>query len=68
MNRIKPVEVMLRVIKELQLFLLANPNEYHAFTKPNLIGYALKKLTKNGGMYAKEIKKWQKRSPQDRRR
>ena len=37
-------------------------------TDPNLISYALIKLTKTGGVYAKGIEKWQKRPPQDRQK
>ena len=57
---------MLRGIREVQIFLLANPDKYCALTEPNLISYALINLTKTGGVYAKGIKKWQKRPPQDR--
>ena len=57
---------MLRVIKEVQLFLLANPDEYIALTEPKFISYALIQITKTGGMYAKGIEKCQKRTPQDR--
>ena len=57
---------MLIGIKEVQLFLLANPDEDRALTDPNLISYALIKLTKTRGMYDKGIKKWQNRTPQDR--
>ena len=59
---------MLRVIKEVQLFLLANTDEDCTLTEPNLISYTLIKLTNTGGMYAKGIEKWQKRPPQDRRK
>ena len=48
---------MLRGIEEVQLFLLANPDEDRALTEPNLISKALIKLTKTGGMYSKDIKK-----------
>ena len=68
MNRTQPVKFMIIVIKEVQLFLLSNPDEDRALTDPNLISYALIKLTKTGGMHAKGIKKWQKSPPQDRRK
>ena len=61
----KPVEVMLRVIEEVQLFLLSKPDKYIALTEPNPIIYALIKLTNTRGMHAKGIEKWQKRPPQD---
>ena len=60
--------MVLRVIKEAQLFILPNPDEEHVLTEPNLISYTLIKLTKIGGMYAKGIEKWQKWPPQDRRK
>ena len=41
MNRMQTVEVVLRVIEELQLFLLANPDEDLESTESNLISYAL---------------------------
>ena len=62
------VEVILRGIEEVQLFLLANLDKDQTLTEPNLISYALINLTKTGGMYAKGIKKWQKRPPQDSRK
>ena len=48
---------MLRGIEEVKLFLVSNPDEDRVLTEPNLISYALIKLTKTGDMYAKEIKK-----------
>ena len=57
MNSTQSVEFMLIGIEEVQLLLLANPDEDHTLTKLNLISYALIKLTKTRGMYAKGIKK-----------
>ena len=68
MNRMKPVEVMLRVIEEVQLFLLSKPDKYIALTEPNPIIYALIKLTNTRGMYSKGIEKWHERPLQDRRK
>ena len=68
MNQIQPVKVMLSCIKEVQLFLLVNPDKDRALTEPNLISYALIKLSKIGGIYTKGIKKWHKRPAQDRRK
>ena len=53
----QPVEVMLRGIKDLRLFLLSIPDKDCVLTEPNLISYALIKLTKTGDMYSKEIDK-----------
>ena len=60
MNRNHPIEVMLQVIKEVQISLLANPEEDHQLSEPNLIGYALIKFSKCGGMYAKALERWNK--------
>ena len=68
MNIMQPLEVMLRGIKEVQLFLFVNPYEDRTLAEPNLISYAPIKLTKTGGMYAKGVKKWQQRPPQGRRK
>ena len=48
MNRLQPVGVTLRKIKEIQLFLLANLKKYCALTELNPISCALIKLTKQG--------------------
>ena len=68
MNRMQPVEVMLRGIKEVQPLLLYNSEEEHALEEPNLSSYALIKTHKTGGMYKKDIEKCQKRRPQDRQK
>ena len=46
MNRNHPIEVILREIKEVQIFLLANPEEDRQLSEPNLIGYMLIKISK----------------------
>ena len=68
MNIMQPVEASIRGIEEVQLLILAHPDEGRAITEPNLIRYTLIKLTKTGGMHAKGIKKWGKRPPQDSRK
>ena len=45
MNRNHPSEVMLQGIEEIQIFLLANPKEDRQLSEPNLIRYALIKLS-----------------------
>ena len=60
MNVSHPIEVMLRGIEEVQTFLLTNPEEDSQLSEPNLIGYALTKLSKCGGMYEKALKRWSK--------
>ena len=49
MKRMQLVEVMLRGFKEVQLFLLSNPDKDCALTDPNLISYALINLTRDPG-------------------
>ena len=68
MNIMQPVEVILRLIEEVQLLLSANPDEEWALTEPNLTSYLLIKITKIGRIYAKGIEKWQKRHTQDSRK
>ena len=53
MNQMQLVKLMLRLIEEVQLLLLANPDEEHALMEPNLINYALIKLIKTGEIYEK---------------
>ena len=48
---------MQRGTEEVKLFLLANPDKYLSLTEPKVISYALIKLTKTGGMYARGIEK-----------
>ena len=67
MNRSHPIEVMLRGIEEVQIFLLANPEEDRQLSDLNLIRYALIKLSKCGGMYAKALKRWNKVLPKNRK-
>ena len=57
MDRAAPIKVMLRNIKEVQMFLLANPDEDCQQKKTQLITYALIKLT-NTGLYNKAIERW----------
>ena len=63
MNRSHPIEVMWRGIEEVQIFLLANPEEDRQLSEPNLIGYALIKISKCGGMYVKALERWNKVLP-----
>ena len=60
MNIIQLFKVMLILIEEEQPSFLSKPDEDRTLTKPNLIIYALIKLTKTGGMYSKCIEKCQK--------
>ena len=68
MNRSHPIEVMLRGIEEVQIFILAKPEEYRQLSEPNLIGYALIKLSKCGGMYEKALERRNKVLPKNRKK
>ena len=67
MDRNNPVEVMLRAIEEVQMFLLADTEENQEMTEVQLIKYGLIKLSKTGGLYVKAIEHWNARAPTDRR-
>eukprot|EP00978_Attheya_sp_CCMP212_P045790 scaffold360407_cov31-Attheya_sp.AAC.1 len=67
MDRNNPVEVMLRSIEEVQMFLLADAEENQEMTEVQLIKYGLIRLSKTGGLYAKAIEHWNARDPKDRR-
>ena len=68
MNRSHPIEVMLQGIEEVQIFILANPEEDRKLSDPNLIGYALIKLSKCGGMYVKALERWNKVLPKNKKK
>ena len=68
MNQLQLVEVIIRLIEEVHLFLLANSDKERTLTDPNLISCTLIKIKKYRGMYAKGIEKRQKRPPQDQRK
>ena len=57
MNFNHPIEVMFQGIEEVQISLLANPEEERQLSEPNLIVYALTELSKCGGMYAKALER-----------
>ena len=59
---------MLQGIEEVQIFLLANPEDDRQLSEPNPIGYALIKLSKCGGMYAKALERWNKVLPNNRKK
>eukprot|EP00978_Attheya_sp_CCMP212_P041539 scaffold239154_cov39-Attheya_sp.AAC.1 len=67
MDRNNPVEVLLRAIEEVQMFLLADTEENQEMTEVQLIKYGLIKLSKTGGLYVKAIQHWNPRDPKDRR-
>ena len=59
---------MLQGIEEFQIFLLAKPEEDRQLSEPNLIGYALTKLSKCEGIYAKALERWNKVLPNNRKK
>ena len=57
MDRLQPIEVMLRAVEEVQMFFLANPEEDMHMKESQLINHALIKM-KDTGMYTKAIDRW----------
>ena len=66
MDRNLPVELMIREIKDVQLFLLANPAEKMELTYVQLCTHGLIKLSKTGGLYAKATERWNQKDLQER--
>ena len=58
MDRNQPTKVMVHLIEEVQIFLLASPEEGHQLTEINLIIHVLIKLSETGGIYAKPLENW----------
>ena len=48
----------MRSLEEVQMFLLASPEENRELTEVNLIDHALIKLSEMGGLYTKALGKW----------
>ena len=57
MDRDMPIEVMLRSLEEVQMFLLASPEENRELKEVNMIDHALIKLSETGGFYTKALEK-----------
>ena len=68
MDRNMPIEVMLRSLEEVQMFLLASTEEHRELTEVNLIDHALIKLSETGGFYTKVLEKWNGRLVADQRK
>ena len=63
-----PIEVMLRSLEEVQMFLLACPVENMELLEVNIIDHALNKLSETGGFYTKALEKWNGRLVADQRK
>ena len=59
MDRNQPVEVMLKGMEEIQMFLMAHPDGDREMSDVNLISYGSIKLAKCGGLYTKAMERWQ---------
>ncbi len=57
MDRMAPIKVMLRSIKEFQMFFLHNGSEDLSLKETQMINKALIKMN-NKGLYLRAIKKW----------
>ena len=64
-NQTAPIEVVLRDVEEVQMFLIANADEDWVLKETQLIPYALIKL-QCAGLYTKAIELWQRRGVKDR--
>ena len=53
-----PIEVMLRILKEVQMFLLASLEENRELTEVNIMNHILIKISDTGGFYTKALEKW----------
>ena len=51
-----PIDVMLRSLEEVHIFILASPEENRELTEVDLINHALIKLLDTGGFYTKALK------------
>ena len=58
MDHNMPIEVMLRSLEEVQMFLLASLEENRELAEVNLIDHALIKLSETGHFYTKALEKW----------
>ena len=58
MDRDIPIEVMLRSLEEVQMFLLASQEENRELSEVNLIDHDSIKLLETGGFYTKALEKW----------
>ena len=58
MIRDEPIKVVLRLMKEVQLFLLAHPEGGHKRTEVQLICNVIMKMRDLGGVWACPLEKW----------
>ena len=63
-----PIEVILRSLKEVQMFLLESTEENRELKEVKIIDHALTKLSDMGGFYTKSLEKWNGRSVTDWRK
>ena len=68
MDRNMPIEVILTSLEEVQMFLLASPEENRELKEVNLINHALIKLSDIGILYMKALEKWNGRLVADQRK
>ena len=54
----QPIEVMLHITEEAQMFLIAHPDGYFELRNVNIIRYAMIKLSKCGGPNKKATERW----------
>ena len=52
-----PIEVIMQSLEEVQMFLLASPEENRELTEVNMIEHTLIKISETGGFYTKALEK-----------
>jgi len=67
MDRNQPVEVMLKGMEEIQMFLMAHPDGDRELSDVNLISYGSIKFAKCSGLYTKAMERWQATLVPDRK-
>ena len=68
MDRDMPIEVILKSLEEVQMFLLASPEENRELTEVNMFDHALIKVSETVGFYTKALEKWNGRLVADQRK
>ena len=53
---------MLRPTEEVQMFLMAHPDEDSKISYVNIISYTMIKLSKCGSLYTTSIERWQRKT------
>ena len=66
MHSNQPVEAMLPTTEEVHMLLMAHPDGDHELSNVNLISYTMIKLSKCGGLYTRDIERWNIKTKTDK--